>query len=602
MEYNPNEQEKEAINLVQNEINNWGEGEVWVTDKVAFIMKNVVKKARKNFFGIFDVERDAVTGRKKLWIPLTEWLVEGIVKNVDIDSKDIRVKAKNPDAYGIAGIFRYVLAHYIDKIYFGKLINNIIRLLAIDGTCFVKSWKEGNELKSKVIDRLNIIVDPSANSLKDTPITEKNFISMPDFILEAKSGKWANEQFAKGMTGIDRTGFDAIGTGTNASEIPMIDVYERYGWMDKFILTGNETDRGEYVYGLIVISGINERPVVHKIKKVETQPYTMFRLKEIWNRLDGRGIAEMVFSLQAYINEIVNTRLNTARVAQLGLFKLRGGVTPQQFAKLFSTSAIKLKSTRDDIERLDTGTVDPSSYRDEDVARKWGVDVTGALDESEVTASTPATNALVQERGSKLSYSMIQEGIGFSIEELIEEHYIPIIKKIVKPGDIVRITGNSADFERMDEQYIMSKVNQKAIDMRNKGEIVTPEMALYEVERIKTKLKEMGEDRFLEINDNAFDTDFNIDVQVGDEQLNSALIAQQLTQALGIAAQFPGSRIMVDQVLKEIFDTMGLDGDRLIQAQEAIGNPQAELEQQKQVGKVQAEAQMNPTPNSRPVV
>lgn len=600
--YNPTDAEKEAISLLDNEVTNWEEGEVYVTDDKSFYMKRVVKNARKNFFGIFEKEYDKVTKRKKLFIPLTEKLVEGIVKNIDIDTKDIKVKAKNSGAYEVAAIFRYVLKYYLDKVQFGKILNTIIRMAAIDGTAFVKTWKEKGELKIRVVDRLNIIADPSANDLTETPLIERNFLSIPEFRNE--NPEWANIDVQTGSHQIDRTGFDKESQHyTNKSEIPMVDVYERYGFFEKFILTNKESDRGDFVYGLIVASGLKDGGgVIHLIKEVKKNPFVIVKYKDIWNRLDGRGVAEMAFHLQAYINEIVNTRMNTARIAQMGLFKIRGGVTPQQFSKLFSTSAIKLKGARDDIERLDTGTVDPSSYRDEATADTWARDVTGAFDQNQVTASTPATNALIQERGTQQGFNLVQENIGFALEELIEDHVIPIIRQLIKKGDIIRMTGNAADFEKIQDKFIDQEVYTKAKDYIAAGGLLTDEEMEAEKESLRATMNRQGEDRFLEITDKAFDTDFDIDIQIGEDKLNPALIAQSVTQALGIAAQFPGSRINTDEALKEIFDSLGLDGNRLVQAEEELGEATARTEQAVAQGQVQTEAEANPTPMSSPVV
>jgi len=602
------EKEKKATSLIEAEVTNWELGEVNITDKISFLMKNVVKNARKNYFGIFDQQNDPITGKPKVFIPLTETLVENVVKNIDIDTADIKVKAKNQSAYGVAAVFRYVLFNYLDNLRFGKLLNNIIRLTALDGTCFVKSWKDGKELKSRIVDRLNMIVDPSANDLTQTPVIERNILSLPEFQAEAKSGKWENADKVEGETVIDRSGFALENDRTNSTEVPMVTVYERYGWMPKSIITGNEKDE-EYVYGMIIASGITEgESIFHKAKEVDKCPYVIFKFKDIWNRLDGRGVAEMIINLQAYVNEIVNTRINKHRITQMGLWKIRGGITPQQFGKMFTTHAIKMKSARDDIELMQTTDADQSTYQDEQVGKGWAQDVVGTFDEKQITASTPATNALIQERGTAIRSNLVQENLGFAIEELIEDHYIPIIKKILRPGDVVRITGNPADLERMQEKLIKNEVARSANEYLAQGGLILPGELEMEEMRITEELSQMGEDRFVEITDNAFDTEFDINITIGDEELNPALVAQSITQALGIAAQFPGSRLNVDEALREIFDALGLDGDRLIQAQEELGVAEAELAQAEQApemggtGQGTNEANLNPTPVSRPVV
>jgi hypothetical protein len=606
MKYQPTDQEREAIALIKNEVTNWEQGEVNITDKVGFKMKNIVRNCRKNYFGVFDEEKDPTTNRYKVFIPLTEWIVESIVKNIDIDTAEIRVKAKNPKSYGVAAVFRYILQHFLDKIRFGKIINSILRLTAIDGTCFVKTWRDGKELKVRIIDTLNIIADPSANDLKDTPITERHFMSLPDFLKEGKD--WTNTEEVHGTKDINRAGGSLDNWGNIASEIPMVSVYERYGWMPKFILTGNEKDKEKYVYGVIVVSGLDYgESIFHYAKEVKRCPYTIFRFKEIWNRLSGRGVGEMLYSLNAYVNEIVNARINRHRVTQLGLWKMRGGVTPQSFSKMFTTYGIKLKSQRDDIEPLQMPPQDQTTYTDEIVGKKWSMDVAGIMDQNEVTASTPATNALIQERQQTTRANLVKENLGFALEELIEDHFIPIIQDILTAGDIVRITGNPSDLERLQKKFIENEVYNKAAEYMAQGKVLLPEMIDQEIQRLTDQLNQQGEDRFVRIDRGAFDTDFNIDVQIGEEKLNPALLAQSITQALSVAAQFPNSRVKADEGLREIFDALGLDGERMIGGEEEVGQAQARqaaMEKQQKLGGVGQgvnEAALNPTPLSRPV-
>lgn len=602
---------KGAASLIKNEITNWEQGEAFVTNEESFIMKEVVQKARRNYFGIFSEPTDPVTGRKKLFIPLTEWIVESVVKNIDIDTKDIKVYSRNPMNYGMAAIFRYVLNYWLNKINFGKVINNIIRITSIDGTGYLKVMKQGKEIKVKIIDSLNIITDPSANNLDESPIIEKNILYLPEFREEARTGKWIDWENIKGDYDIYRNGFEEE-TGTIKSEVPVVEVYERWGYFPKSFITGKENDL-DYVYGIIIASDIDEGAKVHFIKEMKKEdcPYTVFKYKDIWNRFCGRGLGEMLFGLQAYINETVNTRMNTARITQLGLWKIRGGVTPQQLSNLFQTQGIKLKGQRDDIERLETGTVDPSSYRDEETAKSWGLSVTGAFDQSDVTASTPATNALIQERGSKIGFNLVQENLSLALTDFLQNKLVPAIKKVMKKGDIIRITGNPADLEILDEKLARNKVYSEINDRIEMGEVFFPEQIEEMVQTTMSQLKSMGENRPLTLdNDAIFNTDFDIQVTIGEEQLNPALLAQSLTQALQVAVQFPGSRINVDEVLKETFDTLGLDGNRLIQAKEQLGVAQAEQEamaagmqgQVPQTGELGTnEANLTPTPNSRPI-
>lgn len=103
--------ENEIISTVKKEKTSWDEETVFVTDKVAFLMRNLIKNCRKNYWGIFKNQRDPITGRKKTWVPLTEWLVETTVKNTDMDSKDLNFRAKIFKAIGLTSLVRSIVKH-----------------------------------------------------------------------------------------------------------------------------------------------------------------------------------------------------------------------------------------------------------------------------------------------------------------------------------------------------------------------------------------------------------------------------------------------------------------------------------------------------------
>jgi hypothetical protein len=90
-----------AINIVDKERTNWEDAVCYVTEKVGFKMRELIRIFRKNFWGVYDQPIDPTTQREKFWIPLVETLVEDVVKNIDLDQKDIQFRSKGPDGYDV---------------------------------------------------------------------------------------------------------------------------------------------------------------------------------------------------------------------------------------------------------------------------------------------------------------------------------------------------------------------------------------------------------------------------------------------------------------------------------------------------------------------
>ena len=594
MQYTPTDEEKEVIRIIQSEKTNWEDGHVFVVDKVQFIMKNVVKKARKNYFGIFNSPKDPVTKREKIFIPLTEWTVETMLKNIDIDTKDIDVKARNTNAYLKAEVFRHILKKKLDEINFGQTLNRWLRRVAIDGTAYLKAYEEDGKLGVAVVDRLNMIADPSVECLDDSAgITERFILSKPEFDELNLDGK----EYVDGVTSIDRTGIEAFSPSVQSTEIPYVELFERYGYFPEYVITGKEDDKKTFFYGKATVTGLNGTPVVHSVVKLdeEENPYGEGKLKEVPNRLDGRGIPEMLFNIQAYLNEVVNTRMNKARIVQLGLFKMKGNVTPQQFAKLFTTGGIKLDQSSE-IEAMNTGSIDPSTYKDEEQAYQWGTRVTGTTNEDNQAASRPATNALLEQQGASKGYNLRIEDLMLSLGKFIEKKMLPIIKKemLADKGSLVRVTGDPKIFEKLDESLIRNQVYKNIESMsptekqmmRDSG----VDMEMF-VQQGMEQMKALGEDRYIPIIEDLFDIEYDIKVVTSDESINRSVMASMLQNTLGILAS---SGLPVRDTLKELYDTMGLDGEKLIQDQPVQLPQQGALQQ----GSPETVANSMPQPNA----
>lgn len=594
MQYTPTDEEKEVIRIIQSEKTNWEDGHVFVVDKVQFIMKNVVKKARKNYFGIFNSPKDPVTKREKIFIPLTEWTVETMLKNIDIDTKDIDVKARNTNAYLKAEVFRHILKKKLDDINFGQTLNRWLRRVAIDGTAYLKAYEEDGKLGVAVVDRLNMIADPSVECLDDSAgITERFILSKPEFDELNLDGK----EYVDGVTSIDRTGIEAFSPSVQSTEIPYVELFERYGYFPEYVITGKEDDKKTFFYGKATVTGLNGTPVVHSVVKLdeEENPYGEGKLKEVPNRLDGRGIPEMLFNIQAYLNEVVNTRMNKARIVQLGLFKMKGNVTPQQFAKLFTTGGIKLDQSSE-IEAMNTGSIDPSTYKDEEQAYQWGTRVTGTTNEDNQAASRPATNALLEQQGASKGYNLRIEDLMLSLGKFIEKKMLPIIKKemLSDKGSLVRVTGDPKIFEKLDESLIRNQVYKNIESMsptekqmmRDSG----VDMEMF-VQQGMEQMKALGEDRYIPIIEDLFDIEYDIKVVTSDESINRSVMASMLQNTLGILAS---SGLPVRDTLKELYDTMGLDGEKLIQDQPVQLPQQGALQQ----GSPETVANSMPQPNA----
>ena len=568
LEYTPSPGELEAIKIIKDERKNWDEGVVFITDDMEMVMKNVVKKARRNFMGVYKSQFDPITKKQKIFIPFTEWTVENVLKNIDIDTKDIDVMASNQSdkAYMKAEVWRHVLQKKLSDCGFGKTINQLLRRIGIDGTGFLKAGKVDGKLDICIVDRLNMLYDQSVEEIKKSSGKIERFVyTKPEF-------DQLNLDKAEYVEGTKEMSLGATLADENkvSTEIPYVELYQRYGWLPKFCLTDKEEDKNDFVYCKALVSGLEQKAIPHSIEEIDEKdyPYQDFKFKEVPNRADGRGIPEMLFSIQAYLNEVINSRLNKARIESLGLFKMSGNITPQMFRKLFTTGGIKLDAGSD-INPLETPRVSVNSYNDEDRAYLWGTRVTGSSNDDEVAGNRPATNALIQQQSSSKGYNLRIEDIFLDMENFLKDKVMPIIKSELKADDIVRIIGDPEIFKKMDEVMIDNLIEQKKIElyenavdeMGNPLELDPETEMMYREEAI-AEMKKQGKTRFIPIVDELLNEEYDIKVVITDENINKATMAQMLQNLIGVLAQ---SGLPIKKTVRELFDVLGLPADMMVE-------------------------------------
>jgi len=568
MSYTPSIIEEQAINLIKNEKNAWREGEVRLTEDISFNCRNIIKKARKNYFNIYDSPNDPVTGRRKLYVPLTRDMVETTVKNIDIDTKNIQVKAKNPDSYVIAGLAGMILRSKLDEIRFGQILNRAIRKCAVEGVAVLKHLKVGSNSTITIPENLNFYTDPTATYLNESAGNiEVNYLTVD----EAKKYPWANLEYLVGQTSIIRTE-DIPQVSTS---IPYVEITERWGLMPRSFLTHDEADKNEYLEGVIIASNLSHGPIVHLIAENKTgqRPYVEFRTKMYDGRWLGLGIGEDLFDLQAYINEVFNVRLNTARIKQLGLFQIRkgSGITQSMLNQLHGAGAIQVSGIGKDIAELRTSDIKPSSYKDEDQAYQWAQRMTGAWEigrGESLPASQPATTAVLQDRGMQTGFSLQQEELGFSISQFVETLFLPAILDNLTEKEIVRVTGDPKLLEDLDTAQTNDVINYEIVDYYKRNGYYPDKMNIEAMRnKAMVKLRKLGKDRFVKIRKTLFNPKAildAVDIYVTEETVNKAVLAKQLNDILFTYSQISGLNIDTDLIMKEMFDLMGLSGERFI--------------------------------------
>lgn len=556
----PSAIERLAISLIDSERVAWETTVSFVTDRVAFNMKNLIRQLRKNWWGVFDEPIDPQTGRKKIWVPLTESVGETVVKNIDLDTKDVNFRAKKPQAVKLTALVRSIVRNFLEKMRFGEKLDELETILARDGTCVWKTIEK--KVKDKfitdirIVDLLNVYLDPTSPSIQEAYRFTERSVMYPDEVSKMKG--WINTQGITGTVSLPRNDGFFRNAANTLGTVKTIDVWESWGKFPKYLLTGKSEDMTMDEDIHIIISGLEAGKCrVHLIESYDgKKPYEEAWYAKVPGRWYGKGIAEKLLFLQLWINEIVNIRLTKNRISQLGILTIRrgSGITPQMLTRLPATGAITVNS-QDDIRQLAMEEASVSSYKDEDTVYGWSQRVTSAFESvtgEQLPSETSATATALQTHSAQSQFVLVKEQIGMFLQRWLKDHAMPTIFKNVKKGDLVGMALEDDELLAWDEMFVHQALYQELDRILQTGALILPEQVELEKQRLMEKMKGVGKERFVEVLHDLDVTQYDVDVDITNESVDKGVITQNLIQALTAAPEYR------DSILPQLFDMMGL--------------------------------------------
>ena len=576
--------EQEAIKIVDNERTRWEDALVFVTDKVAFRMRELIRELRKAYWGIFDQPLDPHTGRELLWVHLSMAIVEDIRKNTDLDLKDIGFRARHPKGYALTDVTRAAVRERLTKMNLGETLDQDQGTVLIDGTVVWKTWESNEELRRRTVDLLNFYIDPTEDNIQSAYRVSERALMLPEEIMRMDG--WMNNKSLddlKASTTIARTDDMRLTSAAEPRTAKYRDVWEMWGKIPKWLITKNKEDVEE-VDAQLVVSGLEAgNPLLHLVKANDKKdpegnplkPYEEWRPVKVAGRWYGIGPVERMLSLQEYANEVLNMRRNKNRLSQLGIFKIKKGrgITPQMISKLPANGAIVVTDV-DDITQMPIEAAGPDSYKDEEVIQAWAQRVTSAFPVASgevLPASTTATSAAISNQNAKSAYTLMKEATGHFLTRWIDRHALPIIAKKLKPKTIVRLLNDDSKFVDIIDRVIAFKVQKQMDEIYEQGLVPTPQQLAEAVESCRDRLRSSPE-LFFETTEEIVANMLDSELQITNENLDVGTTVNNLINMLNVA---PEQR---DSIIPQVYDLLGLAVPKPINPQ-MMGLPAGQPEQ-----------------------
>lgn len=538
-----------AINIVKEEVSAYKDATFFITDKVAFSMRELIKRLRKNYWGIYDKPYDPTTNRKKFWAPYTQLVVNAVVRNSDMDSKDGRFRAASRKGITTAKKLRGFFRDWAHHNYWGETINDTNLGLGIDGTQVWKTltyYEKGKKVVKVInVDLLNIFIDPTAPSIQEaTRVTERSLMTPAAM----RKMDWMDTNDLKTSTSLHRLDVDSLNSFKGNA---LVDVYEMWGEIPEYLITGKKKKKGnETIEGRIVISGIETGDLrVHKIERNTNKdrygniikPYEEVRFIKIPGRWYGLGPAEMVMYIQEYINQILNNRLKKNNAAALGLFKVKDnvGINQKVLSGLVSQGVIKVKNM-DDIANFPIEEAGPGSYRDEEIMKQWGFEITATHDVARgqsPQASSSATAVAIENANAQTGATMNKETMGLFWQRWFNRHFMPHVAEMIKQQGFARIYQDfediAADRERVVSKLVMDEMERM---YNEEGKIPTEQELQMAMQKVTRQLQEEG-DLLVEVNEKLITDGVEAYFSPTAEDIDASLAVQNLIQMMQIVPE-----------------------------------------------------------------
>lgn len=527
-------------------------GIAFVTENVAFDMKNLVRQNRQNYWGVFNKPYDPITGRKKVWAPLTRFVVDTTDKNTHVDEKEITFRAKKADRQEMARIVRGYGQNQMRKMNFGTKMDALRKQKNIDGTSIVHIDKvakddDGITVNMRRVDRLNFDIDVTSDSIKLAEGVGERQLMTP-YAVE-QEGEWMNTDDIKGTENLSRNDEMQANYSTNQK---LVDVYRYEGLAPKRFLTGNKEDEEQEPQRIIISGSKSGDFRVHLVEKLDKKKYIENWAEKIPGRWDGYSPAERVSMMQLYENQTINTRIVKNNIASLGMYKVKkgSGITPQAIGRMAGNGVIKVNQM-DDIEQWKLLEAGPGSYKDEEVAVTWAQRDTNSFDSAtgEGGIKTTATEAAIDARASGSSFEQMAKEEGSFWERVFNEHIIPIWGKAIKKGDIVRLTLDGEELRLYDLELADMAADEF---IEEKGKQGIQFIDVEEIEAVKQKtlddLSRGNTDRYETALKDIDITDYDVEAVVKAQRYDRNLVAQGL---MGLGQMNPR---LVEQIIPQLND------------------------------------------------
>lgn len=490
---------------VRQNINNYITGTTKVGKYVDLSLYDIVEtivayKNEKHISGEYDSE-----GREKpfysIGIPASNvWF-----RATDIDTKNIKVKAKQLDKVFISTIQNLLLQDWMNKYHFGLFLNEWGKSLADFGSSVIKSVEKDGEVKLNLVPWTRMVCD-SIDFESDIQI-EKLVLSVQDLVNNKMYDKETVKSLLEARTTRKNLAGENIDNNSN-----FIEVYEVHGVLPLSYLTDEEADEYTYVQQMHIISYVAKGNSSDEYEdftlfkgKEKRSPYTLTHLLPDENFVLGFGAYRYLFQAQWMVNHTQKAIKDMLDHSTKIVYQTSD---PTFLGQNADTSAdhgdILITAPNAPLTQLNNSSHDISPLMAQ--VTTWtgqGKEITStpdAITGATMPSGTAYRQVAVLNREAHSLFKVMMDTKSFYLTKILKEIVVPALLKKVDTTEELAAYLDSSELAKIDTMYINGKAAQIANNMNIETILSGKISEGVDTEGIKAGLKEdlslMGNQRF----------------------------------------------------------------------------------------------------------
>ena len=540
-----------------------------------------------------DIRGAQYLGRDKLFYNIVNPICQLAAKELDTDTKDIRLLPLNPKSYFSTYLLEKELKQWLKKNKLGKVLNQLAEEAPKFGSAVLVKTKDGAE----IVDLRRLILDPTVDDIQKSRFVTTIHYMTPT---ELRDTGWDNVDVAIerfGESNAQEPFQDQYGNTGVMTSTPYIKIYKRYGevpkwWIDDGATPGTKSG-DEMVKSLFITAGsevlqtnsdgkpVGEQGVIlFKSRWYKPFPFKDFHYTKIKGRWLGLGVVEMLFDDQVRMNELKNQKRISMEISAMHLF-----TTPdKQIVRnvLTDLESGDLMISANGIQPIANEERNLPAFQQEEQSYEAHADrITFAF--SALRGEQPASQQTlgqtqIQTAQAKSVFGFKKQNLGLFLQDFFNDLVLPNLMKDLTPEHIMRFTGSSQELDKMDEAAAEVYANDVVKNKILNGEAVYKE----NYDELKKKAIEVyrkqGTSRFLKIKEAFYDdAEFEFDFLITDDQEDMNIEAQKIQNLFLALAKNPG--MLNDPRIKVLFykyaEKMGIN-----QAEMEVADQQVQLAMQ----------------------